>query len=240
MKRSAVAFAAVVETHGDRPASRQAEMHPRFPHAPQVRVVHAMKKKRPELAGEFSEPIVRPDPLLMAFISFKQSDKRRRLIKQAEAAWPLAERHARIQLVAGAYGIDFNDPDFWMKLSLSLCQEFIEETRIYDTKPRGPGAPKKNSKELWKAVQTIKDEGNSTAEACRILSDRKGPWKGKPWKAIETRFYEVDKGMAQFRDAPETPFTNYINSILKGDLDDFDDIAYADAINRKNHDNSHH
>jgi hypothetical protein len=199
-----------------------------------------MKKKRPELAGEFSKPIVRPAPLAVALLCYDQPEHRKRKVIKASRVWPAMEQYNRICLVAQKYGITSDGVDFWRELSVALCNEFIEETRIHESKPKGRGAPKQYGFELIAAIKEITKSGASTAEACRLLVKSEGAWKGKNWKTIESRYYEIESEAAEFMKTAPSPFLDHAQSIRRGELDSVNEPEALSTAAGKGHDNSSH
>ena len=197
MKRSAVAFAAVVETHGDRPASRQAEMHPRFPHAPQVRVVHAMTTRKPKTArrtrftGALAQPIVRTDTKLAIMAAILSNKDTSEIFRAAQAKID-EEIVYKLNLLAAHYGIDTSPDsgDVLPRLAMALCHDLIGGFAIVDHTPKR-GRPAENWTDFYKYIKNDIAIGKTITESCSLY--RSTLTGRKPTVAtLENRFRKCD------------------------------------------------
>jgi len=91
----------------------------------------------------------------------------------------------------GAHGID------WRSLAISLPLAHVAGMQLVETTTRGRGRPKRNlgyAFEPYASIFEVMREGNhGVANACRILSKRKGTWHGKNPASLESRFHETAK-----------------------------------------------
>ena len=217
MKRSAVAFAAVVETHGDRPASRQAEMHPRFPHAPQVRVVHAMTTRKPKTArrtrfkGALAQPIVRPDiksALMASILSNKDSSE----IFRAAQAKVDQEIAYKLKLISEHYGIDTSSEngDILPRLAIELCLDLVEGFQIVEELPKR-GRPAEDWSGFYRFVKKRQAEGGTITEACVIYRSNLTTRKKPTVATLENRFHKCD---AEERDKSTAATKRLIEALM--------------------------
>jgi hypothetical protein len=106
----------------------------------------------------------------------------------------------------------------WKALAIGLAFDHVPGFQIVDTPSRKRGRPRHwdFSFEFYRAVLQLLDEGQaSVANACRILSRRKGPWHGINPTTLETRFHSDKRKIAQlFRDTKIAPVTAAPTSLL--------------------------
>jgi len=141
------------------------------------------------------EPIVKPQPLLVALMSNGKSPEAQAAMWRAADTWPIQEKYRKLGLLACRYKIDVSSNDGWILLALRLAEEIYEGFRVVEVpqpaKRRGrpSGSTKIGGLDLVKAVELAKlptDRG--ILDACRRLT-RRGRWKNENPKSLQTQYY---------------------------------------------------
>jgi hypothetical protein len=179
-----------------------------------------------EYPGELGEPHVTIKPTT-AFVSlFMGADAKTQAEREAEAHKAnLDALGSKINLLAMYYGAGSGSAIDWKRLAIELAFRHVPGLKTLDEKPRKRGRPGKSyfeNFELYEAVLNILDEGEpSVANACRKLSKRLGPWKGRNPTSLETRFHEGRRRAAAMDLRPHlrNPETGLPIDSLAGSLD---------------------
>jgi hypothetical protein len=146
--------------------------------------------KRQRKVSLLDEPIVRPDPLVVEVLAYGKSPAEQAVIREEAANFVWQQKLNKLALLALSYNVDIRAPFGFLELCLRLAEQHIKDFKVVDASPRRPGGPRKDQFELVKAINLRTDAGESVLQACRVLSKRKGPWKGRPPKALQTRYNE--------------------------------------------------
>jgi hypothetical protein len=107
----------------------------------------------------------------------------------------------------------------WKAMAIGLAFDHVPGFQIVDTPSRKRGRPGRwdFSFEFYRAVLQLLDEGQaSVANACRILSRRKGRWNGINPTTLETRFHADKRKIAQLFRGPKIAAVDGAPSSLLG------------------------
>jgi hypothetical protein len=102
----------------------------------------------------------------------------------------------RFEVLFDHYNIRKDLSERYLLLSFALATEFVPNFSPYKSYGRERGRPKSVSKhiEMVKEVDKVRAEKPvSLIQACRILTKRNGPWKGKRPSDLQAAYYRVRK-----------------------------------------------
>jgi hypothetical protein len=117
---------------------------------------------------------------------------------EVQRAW-----REKFQLLADYYNARLNGQIDWKTLALCLAFAHVPGIQIVTGPSRKRGRPRQyDGFALYRAVLGVIDERQtSVANACRILSGRKGDWRGANPVTLETRFHANKRQLARLAPA---------------------------------------
>jgi hypothetical protein len=106
----------------------------------------------------------------------------------------------RLDVLADYYQARVEGRIDWKCLAIGLAFAHVPGMQVVDSPRRGRGRPRKyDGFDLYRTVLAIMDEKRtSVANACGILSRRKGRWHGARPSTLETRFHADKRKLARF------------------------------------------
>jgi hypothetical protein len=106
----------------------------------------------------------------------------------------------KLDLLADYYQARVDGRIDWKCLAMRLAFAHVPGMQVIDAPRRGRGRPRKyDGFDLYRTVLAIVDEKRtSVANACGLLSRRKGRWYGAKPSTLETRFHADKRRLAQF------------------------------------------
>jgi hypothetical protein len=166
----------------------------------------SVKKRKNTFDGILAEPINPPNLLAVALIADGAPNG-------AAAVWAEYDKiiseqmHERLQLLATELGVDLLQPDGWALFAWRLAERFVPGLRV-DKWPQKKkvGRPRRSRDiALFQAIEVRVSQGATVSDACRSLSKKVDPWKGRKWESLEARYYELKRELKNYRKPKPDP-----------------------------------
>jgi hypothetical protein len=138
------------------------------------------KKRKEEYSGLLAEPL--PPPTIGEVFGNRPSSQLAKLIAK------------KMRLLFAHYGIDENQPHAWMAIAFRLARQHVPGFKQRELFPKKAGRSRKwmgaAGEDLHADVWALVRNGESEAEACRILSETT-TYMGDDPRSLLRRFKEV-------------------------------------------------
>ena len=156
---------------------------------------------RRRMSGILQKPIENPSDILLAMMAHGSSEEIQKQILEMKKNYIAKQRAERIEAAAQHYSIDLGEQNAFALLALDLASDFIVGFRRDDDPliqghrvGRKKGSTTIDPIALLIEVTQLKHRGNSSANACRLLSQqRNGPWHGKSFRGLLEAYNRSNK-----------------------------------------------